>query len=69
MNLDDHIRAIWIAVGVLCGLGVILAFARTTVWQGRAGKDIIDLVVKENSFFLFVSFKIISYFVRLLENY
>jgi F0F1-type ATP synthase membrane subunit c/vacuolar-type H+-ATPase subunit K len=52
MNLDDHIRAIWIAVGVLCGLGVILAFARTTVWQGRAGKDIIDLVVKENSFFV-----------------
>ena len=43
MNLDDHIRGIWIAIGVLSGLGIILAFARTTVWQGRAGKDVIDL--------------------------
>ncbi|UJR38008.1 hypothetical protein I4U23_030690 [Adineta vaga] len=43
MNLDTHIRDIWIAIGVLSGLGVLLAFARTTVWQSREGKEIIDL--------------------------
>jgi hypothetical protein len=46
MNLDSHIEAIWIAIGVLCGLGLIFALIETTVWQSRAGKEIIDLGVK-----------------------
>ena len=46
MNLDSHIRDIWIAVGVLCGLGIILALAQTMVWYSRAGKEIIDLGVR-----------------------
>jgi len=50
MNLDSQIEGIWIAVGVLSGLGALLAFAQTTVWQSRAGKDLIDLVVQEYSF-------------------
>jgi hypothetical protein len=50
MDLDTQIRNIWIAVGVLSGLGILLAFARTTVWQSKAGKIIIDLIVNKNSF-------------------
>ena len=46
MNLDTHIRDIWIAVGVLSGLGIILALAQTIVWYSRAGKEIIDLGVR-----------------------
>ncbi|CAF0975904.1 unnamed protein product [Adineta ricciae] len=42
-NLDTHIRDIWIAVGVLSGVGILLAFARTTMWHTREGKEIIDL--------------------------
>ena len=45
MNLDSQIRDIWIAVGVLSGLGVFLAFARTAVWQSRAGKLTADFAV------------------------
>ncbi len=45
MNLDSHIRDIWIAIGVLSGLGLLLAFARTSVWQTRAGKEVIELMV------------------------
>lgn len=45
MNLDTHIHAIWIAIGVLCGLGIILAFIETIVWYSRAGKQIVDLGV------------------------
>ena len=66
MNLDDHIRGIWIAIGVLAGLGIILAFTRTTVWQGRAGKLTIDLMVRIiNNFF---RLKLISDFLRRSEN-
>ncbi|CAF0826220.1 unnamed protein product [Adineta steineri] len=43
MNLDTHIRDIWIAVGVLAGIGALFAFVLTSVWQPRAGKDFIDL--------------------------
>ncbi|CAF4483081.1 unnamed protein product, partial [Rotaria sp. Silwood2] len=43
MNLDSHIRDIWIAIGVLCGLGIVLAFIRTSVWYSRSGRQIIDL--------------------------
>ncbi|UJR08253.1 hypothetical protein I4U23_012526 [Adineta vaga] len=43
MNLDTHIRGIWIAIGVLCALGLILALFETIVWYSRAGKHIIDL--------------------------
>jgi ABC-type multidrug transport system permease subunit len=66
MNLDDHIRNIWIAVGVLSGLGLILAFARTTVWQARAGKQIVDLVVIRICNFFLSNY--ISYLLRRLEN-
>jgi uncharacterized iron-regulated membrane protein len=52
MNLDAHIAAIWIAIGVLSGLGLIFAFIETLVWQGRAGKQIVDLGVGERFFFL-----------------
>lgn len=45
MNLDTHIRDIWIAIGVLSGLGIIFALIETSVWQTRAGKQIIDLGV------------------------
>ncbi len=45
MNLDSHILGLWIAAGVLSALGVIFAFAQTTVWQSRAGKEVIDLGV------------------------
>jgi hypothetical protein len=45
MNLDTQINGIWIAVGVISGLGIILAFIQTTVWQTRSGKEIIDLAV------------------------
>lgn len=47
MNLDTHIRDIWIAIGVLSGLGLIFAIIETSVWQTRAGKQIIDLGVRE----------------------
>ncbi|CAF3770661.1 unnamed protein product [Rotaria sp. Silwood1] len=43
MNLDSHIRDVWIAIGVLCGLGIILALIQTCIWHSRAGKQIIDL--------------------------
>jgi hypothetical protein len=45
MNLDTHIRDMWIAAGVLAGLGLFLAFFRAFVWQSRSGKEIIDLPV------------------------
>ena len=45
MNLDTHIRDIWIAVGVLSALGIFLAFAQTTAWQSKSGRDFIDLAV------------------------
>jgi hypothetical protein len=45
MNLDTHIRDIWIAIGILSGLGVILAFIQTIIWQSRAEKEIVDLAV------------------------
>ncbi len=45
MNLDTHIQNIWIAIGVLSGVGLIFALIETSVWQGRAGKQIIDLEV------------------------
>ncbi len=50
MNLDAHIAAIWIAIGVFCGVGLIFAFMETTVWQSRAGKEIIDLGVNQEYF-------------------
>lgn len=52
MNLDQHIRDLWIAVGVLSGLGVLLAFAQTTVWQSRAGKIVIELAVDYKIFLI-----------------
>jgi hypothetical protein len=45
MNLNTQITGIWIAVGVLSALGILLAFAQTTIWQPRAGKDLVDLGV------------------------
>ena len=45
MNLDTQIQGIWIAVGVLSALGILLAFAQTTAWQTRSGRDVIDLAV------------------------
>ena len=53
MNLDSHIAAIWIAIGVLSGVGLLFAMLETAVWQGRAGKEIIDLGVSGKTFFLF----------------
>jgi hypothetical protein len=53
MNLDTQTQGIWIAIGVLSGLGIFLAFAQTTVWQSRAGKELIDLVVREYSFYFY----------------
>lgn len=50
MNLDTHIRDIWIAVGVLSALGIFLGFVRTTVWQSRTTKISIELVVNEQTF-------------------
>ncbi len=50
MNLDAHINSIWIAIGVLSGLGLLLALIETATWQTRAGKEIIDLGVGEKSF-------------------
>lgn len=47
MNLDIHIRDIWIAIGVLSALGIFLGFVRTTVWQSRTTKISIELVVNE----------------------
>jgi hypothetical protein len=47
MNLDSHIAAIWIAIGVLSGLGLILAFIETIVWHSRTGKETVDLGVGE----------------------
>lgn len=55
MDLDTHIRDIWIAVGVLSGLGIILAFIQTRIWYSRAGKQVIDLAVGESSSLLFSS--------------
>jgi hypothetical protein len=49
MNLDTHIRDIWIATGVLSVAGILLAFFRTTGWQSRSGKYVIDLGVSEDS--------------------
>ena len=45
MNLNAHIRDIWIAVGILSFFGIIVAFFRTTVWQSRSGKPAIELGV------------------------
>ncbi len=50
MNLDSQIASIWIAIGVLSGLGLIFALIETSAWQTRAGKQIIDLGVGEKSF-------------------
>ena len=49
MDLSNQIRDIWIAVGVLSGLGVILAFIQTRIWYSRAGKQVVDLAVSESS--------------------
>jgi len=57
MNLTSHIQAIWIAIGVLTGLGLILAFIQTAIWQKRSGKTLIDLSV--NNFFKFLLLSII----------
>lgn len=64
INLDDHIRAIWIAIGVLSGLGLIFAFAETLVWHGRAGKQTFDLAVskKHKRFFLYILYLIDLFF-------
>ncbi|CAF1576458.1 unnamed protein product, partial [Adineta ricciae] len=53
MNLDAHIRSIWIAIGVLCGLSLILAVIETMIWYSRAGKQVIDLGTI-GKFFLYV---------------
>ncbi len=73
MNLDSHIQAIWIAIGVLSGVGLIFAFLETAVWQTRAGKEIIDLGVREkffvfNKFSFFVSKKTIGKFLLYIIN-
>lgn len=47
MNLDTHIRDIWIAVGVLTAVGLLWAFFRTTVWQLRSGIQVIELRVRQ----------------------
>ena len=47
MNLDSQIQGIWIAVGVLSGLGLILAFSRASVWQTRSGREFVDLYVSK----------------------
>ena len=51
MNLDLHIRDIWIAVGVLAALGLLWAFFRTTSWQYRSGIEVVELRVRRNPFF------------------
>ncbi len=55
MNLDSHIEAIWIAIGALCGVGLIFALLETAVWHTRAGKETVDLGVseKKTKFFIF----------------
>lgn len=55
MNLTSHIQAIWIAIGVLTGLGLILAFIQTAIWQKRSGKTLIDLSVNNSLKFLLLS--------------
>lgn len=47
MDLSTHIRDIWIAIGVLSGLGIVLAFIKTMLWYSRAGKQTVDLGVRE----------------------
>jgi len=61
MDLDTQIQGIWIAIGVLSGLGILLAFAQTTVWQSRAGKELIDLVVRKYSFVFLLNKNFIFY--------
>ncbi|CAF3358734.1 unnamed protein product [Rotaria socialis] len=45
MNLDGQIQNIWIAIGVLSGLGIIFALIQTKVWYSRAGKQTVDLEI------------------------
>lgn len=47
MDLSSHIRDIWIAIGVLCGSGLLLAFLQTFCWFFRSGKQTIDLLVRK----------------------
>ena len=49
MDLNNHIRDIWIAIGVLSGLGMVLAFIQTRIWYSRAGKQVVDLAVSDSS--------------------
>ncbi|CAF4828802.1 unnamed protein product [Rotaria sp. Silwood1] len=44
MDLNKHIMDIWIAFGVLAGLGIILAFFRTMIWFSRRSVNSIDLM-------------------------
>jgi multisubunit Na+/H+ antiporter MnhG subunit len=45
MDVNIEQRNVFIALGVLSGLGVIIAFIRTWKWFTRSGKEIIDLAV------------------------
>jgi hypothetical protein len=54
MNLDSHIEAIWIAIGALCGVGLIFALLETAVWHTRAGKETVDLGVSEKNKILYL---------------
>ncbi|CAF2915951.1 unnamed protein product [Rotaria sp. Silwood2] len=53
MDLNKQINDIWIAFGVLAGLGMILGFFRTIIWYSRAGLETIDLLTIWK-FFLYI---------------
>lgn len=69
MNLDTQIRSIWIATGVLSGLGLVLAFIQTIFWQSRAGKEIVDLVVSKPHTHTLPFMIGLFYFARLLASF
>ncbi|CAF0912475.1 unnamed protein product [Rotaria sordida] len=43
MDLENHTRNVWIALGTLSGLGMIVATIQTWAWFSKSGKEIIDL--------------------------
>ncbi|CAF1526194.1 unnamed protein product [Didymodactylos carnosus] len=43
-DTSSYERDMLIAVGVLAGVGFVLALVRTWAWQSRSGKDIIDII-------------------------
>ena len=55
MDLASQNQNLFIALGVLSGVGIIVASIRACAWFSKAGRDVVDLAVSTSTSVLSIS--------------